>query len=320
MGTLGIRGRRGVIVGLLTLVVIAALALAACGSSSPPSTSSSASPASAATQSASTAPVHLAGSDSVEATRKVVDAWGARVATLSGARFVPLYADDVVYDDSAFGLHLEGKANVLKELRRSLGEADGARVLASYADHGWGVLEHRWTFTKKHQASIQPITVLETRDGKIVTEAWYYQDPFKLPGRKPLEPRPLSSVPGSADTAAVAEAVALEYAAALQAKDAAAVAALSAPKIAFMDTAMTAVGSSRGRVTAHYARIFETPEDLAFTKLRYAFGPGWATVIWVADSPSSKTSAPGVTMLEIRDGRIARETLYYTSGDVPFGM
>ena len=129
------------------LVVVAALALAACGgSSTTASTSSSASPTATATQSASATPVHLVGSDSVEATQKVVDAFGAGVATLSGARFVPLYADDVVANDFAFGVHGEGKADVLKELRRSLREADGARVLASYADRGWGVLEHRWDF------------------------------------------------------------------------------------------------------------------------------------------------------------------------------
>jgi hypothetical protein len=114
--------------------------------------------------------------------------------------------------------------------------------------------------------------------------------------------------------------VALEYAAALQAKDAAAVAALSAPKIAFMDTAASAVGSSPGQVQAHYARIFMEPADLAFTGLRYACGPGWATLIWVADSPSSATSGPGVTMLEIREGKICRETLYYTNTSVPIGL
>ena len=303
----------------LTLVVVSAFALVACGgSSTTASTSSSASPTATATQSASATPVHLVGSDTVDATQKVVDAFGAGVATLTGARFVPLYADDVVYDDFAFGAHGEGKAVVLEELRRSLRDADGARVLASYVDRGWGVLEHRWDF---HTVWIQPITVLEIRDGKIVTESWYYQAPSDPPAGKPLEPKPLASAPGPADTAAVAEAVALKYAAALQAKDAAAVAALSAPKIAFMDTAASAVGSSRGQVQAHYARIFKKPTDLAFTNLRYAFGPGWATLIWLADSPSwAPASAAGVTMLEIREGKIGRETLYYTNTSVPIGL
>ena len=178
------------------------------------------------------------------------------------------------------------------------------------------MLEHRWDFTEVYDVSIQPITVLEIRDGKIVTESWYYQDPSTLPAGKPLEPKPLTSLPGPADTAA-AEAVTLKYAAALQAKDAAAIAALSAPKIAFMDTAASAVGSSQGEVQAHYARIFKKPSDLAFTNLRYVFGPGWATLIWVVDSPSSAVSGPCVTMLEIREGKIGRETLYYTNTTVP---
>ncbi len=134
---------------LAVFVVSAVLALAACGGSS--TTATSASPTT--TTSVAATPVHLVGSDSVEATQKVVDAFGAGVAALSGARFVPLYADDVVYNDFAFGMRAEGKADVLKELRRSLRDADGARVLTGYADRGWGVLEHRWHF---HGRAVAP--------------------------------------------------------------------------------------------------------------------------------------------------------------------
>ncbi len=306
-----------IIVVLASLALSAPLALAACGGSDSASTSSS--PTVAATQSAPATPVHLVGSDSVEATQKAVDAFAAGVVALSGARFVPLYADDVVYEDFCFEMSAYGKADVLKELRRSLRQADGARILTSDADRGWGVLEHRWDFHTVYGVWIQPITVLEIRDGKIVTESWYYQDPSELPAGKPLEPKPLTSVPGPADTAAVAEAVALKYAAALQAKDAAAVAALSAPKIAFMDTAASAVGSSPRQVQAHYAKIFAKPAVLVFENLRYAFGEGWAAVIWTASHPQG-VSGEGVTMLEIRDGKVNRETLYYSSTKVPFGV
>ena len=61
--------------------------------------------------------------------------------------------------------------------------------------------------------------------------------------------------------------MALTYAAALQDKDAAAVAALSAPTIAFADTASSTVGSGPGDVQRHYAKIFKAPADLAFTHL-----------------------------------------------------
>ncbi len=130
-------------------------------------------------------------------------------------------------------------------------------------------------------------------------------------------PRPLASVPGPADTAAAAEAVALKYAAALQAKNATALAALGAPKMAFMDTASSTVGSSQDDVQTHYAGIFDkAAADSAFTHLRYAFGPGWAAVLWIASF--GYIHGDGVTMLEIRDGRIARETLYYNSDKMPF--
>jgi ketosteroid isomerase-like protein len=263
-------------------------------------------------------PVRVVGSDSVAATGKVVDDWGAGVAALSGAQLAPLYADAVVYDDFVFGLHLEGRARVLKELRRSLGEASGARVIASYADSGWGVIEHRWDFSDSYGVSIQPVTVLEIRDQQIVGEAWYYEDPANLPDGRPPEPVPLKSPPGSADTPAAAEAVALRYAAALQAKDAAAVGALSAPGVAFMDTASSTTGASPGEVQAHYASMFAAPADLAFTQLRYAFGRGWAAVMWTASAQSSGVGGGGVTMLELRGGKVARETLYYNSSNMPY--
>ena len=88
--------------------------------------------------------------------------------------------------------------------------------------------------------------------------------------------------------------------------------------VAFLDTASSTVGSGPDEVQTHYAGIFKTPGDLAFTNLRYAFGRGWAAVIWTAASQSFGASGDGVTMLEIRDGKIARETLYYNSAKVPF--
>jgi ketosteroid isomerase-like protein len=295
------------------LVLLAALALAACGGSS---TSPAVSPGAAVSPSVAATPERLAGSDSVAVTKKVIDAVGAAFEAQTGAQVAPLYADAVVYDDHTYGLHLEGKADVLKELRRSLRQADGVRVLASYADSGWGVLEHRWDFTTVHDVSIQPITLFELSGGRIVHEEWWYQDPVTLPAGTPLEPKPLTTAPGPQDTEAAAEAVALEYAAALQAKDAAGVAALSAPQVAFMDTASGTTGSSSGEVRAHYASMFAAPADLAFTQLRYAAGRGWAAVAWIAGSRSI-SGGGGVTMLEIRDGRVARETLYYSSASVP---
>ena len=265
----GRRARRGpfAVLGLSLFVIVLAVpglaTLSACGGSSTTAAGSSSAPGGivaaspSATAPLAITPVRLVGSDSVAATRKVIDAFGSGVAAQSGAQLAPLYADAVVYDDFVFNLHLEGKASVLKELRRSLGEASGARVLAGYAGSGWGVIEHRWDFSDNYGVSIQPITVLEIREQQIVGEAWYYQDPANVSDGRPLAPKPLDSAPGPADTPAAAQGVALEYAAALQVEDAGAVAALSAPKVAFTDTASSTVGSSPSEVQTHYASIFE---------------------------------------------------------------
>ncbi len=302
----GFGSSASIAIGLASLVVVATLTLAACGGSSTrAATSPSATPFAAAT------PVALVGSDSVAVTKKVVDGYTAAWVAWRTDRFGPLYAADVAFVDCAYNVHGKGKAVVLKALRRSLAMTTGARVYAGYAGVGWGVTELRWDYRDEStNGSMQVLVVLESRSGKIGYEAWYYEASEK--GR-PLAPAPLKSAPGPQDSPAAAEGVALKYAAALQAQDAAAMAALSAPTIAFADTASDTVGHDPGQVQAHYAKIFKTPAgwSLTFTNLSYAFGAGWAAVIWNA-------GGDGVTMLEIRDGKIARETLYYTRNNVLF--
>ena len=310
---------------VLGLGALGLLMLCACGGSgsttagSPRATpSGSVSASQATTPSVASAPVRLLGSDSVAVTKKVVGAERAALRSPTAAKLVRPYADDVVGDDYAFGAHFEGRAAVRKMFRKNVAEYSGARWVAGYAGRGWAVIEQRWDFTKNYGGTIELIVIQETRGGKIVHEGDYYQTIDNLPDGKPLTPVPLKSAPRTQDTAAAAEAVALKYAAALQAKDAAAAAALSAPTIAFMDTASSTSGSSPGDVQAYYDGAFKVPADLAFTHLRYALGCGWAAVIWTAESQSFGVDGDGVTMLEIRDDKIARETLYYTSTNVPF--
>jgi hypothetical protein len=309
------------------LIVIAAIALAACGgsistaSNSPtttPSITGSASPTNA--PSAATAPLRLVGSDSVAVTRRVVDGSRAALRNPTVAKSARIYADDDVFDDYCYGTHGEGHVVALKMIRKNLREYTDARWVAGYAGRGWAVIEEYWDFTKTYGARVAILVVFETHGGRVVHEGDYEQAFQNLPSGRALEPRPLKAAPGPADTAAAAEDVALRYAAALQTKDAGAVAALSAPKVAFVDTASSTVGSEPGDVRAHYAAIFAKPSDLALTNLRYAFGRGWAAVIWTAASQSFAANGDGVTMLEIRDGKIARQTLYYNSAKVPFSV
>jgi ketosteroid isomerase-like protein len=308
-----------------TLVAIATLALAACGGSSSNTSSSptitvgnggSTSPST--TPSAAAPPQRLVGSDSVAMTSRVVDGSRAALRNPTVAKSARIYADDVVFDDYCYGMHGEGRADTLRMIRKNLREYTSARWVAGYAGRGWAVIEEYWDFTKTYGASVAILAVFETRGGKVVHEGDYEQDFQNLPNGRALEPRALKTAPGPADTAAAAEDVVLRYSAALQAKDAAAVAALSAPKVAFVDTASSTMGSEPDEVRAHFAAIFTKPSDLAFTNLRYTFGRGWAALIWTAASQSFAATADGVTVLEIRDGKVARETLYYNGAKVPF--
>jgi ketosteroid isomerase-like protein len=307
--------------GLSTGLAIAALALlmataTGCGGSTATATSEGSTPH--AIPSAAVVPERLVGSDAVAVTRQVVDASRAALQNPSVAKSARIYADDVVFDDYSYGVHAKGKAAAQRMIRKNLREYTDARWVAGYAGRGWAVIEEYWDFTRTYGASVAILAVFETQGGKVVHEGDYLQAFQNFPNGQALEPKPLESAPGPADTPAVAEAAALEYSAALQAKDAAAAAALSAPTIAFMDTASSTVGSSPAQVEAHYAGIFRAPADLAFTNLRYAFGRGWAAVIWTAGSQSFGASGSGVTILEMRGGKICRETLYYNSSKVPF--
>ncbi len=108
--------------------------------------------------------------------------------------------------------------------------------------------------------------------------------------------------------------MALKYAAGLQAKDADAILVLGAPSNDFRDTA--GFDSPPAGELNQYTNIFRSPADLAFNHVRYVFGRGWAAVVWTADSTGS--GGDGVTMVEIRNGKICRETLYYNSDTMPF--
>jgi ketosteroid isomerase-like protein len=313
MSTRGDRCRAGLSAGLAVAALALLMATATgCGGSAAIPTNGGSTPQ--ASPSAAAAPQRLVGTDSVAVTHQAVDAYAAAWDAQSVAQLGALYAQDVVFDCFATGVHVDGRAALLKMLGGVCAMTTGTRTLAGHAGHGWAVLELRQDFA---EGSIQLLQLVETRGGKIVRHANYYQ---------PLEGQvgpfhvatPLRSAPGPADTPVAAEAVALTYAAALQNKDAAAVAALSAPTIAFTDTASSTVGSSPGDAQRHYAKVFETPADLAFTHLRYVAGRGWAAVIWTAGSQSYGASGGGVTMLELRSGKIRGETLYYNGSNVPF--
>lgn len=161
--------------------------------------------------------------------------------------------------------------------------------------------------------------VVTVRGEKVVREDfWWVTGPSLMTGEASPHPARLRTPLGPADTAAAARRMAAAYAAALKAKDAARLVGLSAADVAFLDLEYGDHGR-RPALLRRYERMFRFPADLAFTDVRTFSGPGWAVVRWAVASKSlGYDRAAGLTVIEIRNGKIARETLYCAKDRMPF--
>jgi hypothetical protein len=93
---------------------------------------------------------------------------------------------------------------------------------------------------------------------------------------------------------------------------------MSAPDVAFLDVGYGDAGG-RSALLRRYERMFRFPDDLALRTRIVASGPGWAALRWTAASDSlGYDGAAGLTVLETRDGKVARETLYCAKDRMPF--
>lgn len=160
-------------------------------------------------------------------------------------------------------------------------------------------------------------------DGKIVSEYLYYND--AAPEYPRFPPAPLKTPPAPTDTQAASRALANAYMSALRALAPARLTPLYAHDVVYQDTARDRryVGPSAA-VTAH-AQMFAL-NGVRFPRLGVVAGRGWAAVMWKrtdreggkppAGLPAKYTkwgrrpTIHGVTILEIREGKIARETIY----------
>ena len=161
--------------------------------------------------------------------------------------------------------------------------------------------------------------VVTIRGGKVVREDFHWvAGPSRKAGEKGPHPARVRGPLGPADTAAAARRIGLAYAAGMEAKDATRMAQMSAPGVAFLDVGYGDAGG-RSALLRRYARMFRFPDDLALRSRLVASGPGWAAIRWTAASDSlGYDSAAGLTVLETRDGKVARETLYCAKDRMPF--
>jgi ketosteroid isomerase-like protein len=125
-----------------------------------------------------------------------------------------------------------------------------------------------------------------------------------------------STTPGPDDTAKAAHQVGAAVGEAFAAGDRVALQALIAPDVLFYD--ITEGRGARG-ADAVDAWLASVPDGVTFVNKKPLSGPGWAVLRWTARrvySTGVELAMPGATVLEVRDGKVVRMTLYYDSKKV----
>lgn len=104
--------------------------------------------------------------------------WKVALESLDLEKTMSVYADDIVWDDAAANDHLTNKSDVMGMYRWFYALTDvKMNVTSSFVsgDGKWASAEWMWSGTEgARDYSIQGVSVLEIRDGKIVRETIYY--------------------------------------------------------------------------------------------------------------------------------------------------
>ncbi len=303
---------------VVALLVAATLALAACGSGAATS-SVVASPA------AASSPASTTGSPTPVATpttpAQVVAAYAAALEEFRSP--IGLFSRQARSEDRAIGdirvgskavkayqnYYQGGQAGITVTPRSWFSGSDGA-ILEERGDWGAG--------------AGYAVNLFRIRDGKITVWYVYYSD--WLSDRVPkLEPPLLKTPPGPSDTEAASRSRAGAYMAALQALAPARLAPLYADDVVYQDTSRDVHSAGSAAALAEHAKMFAL-KGLRFQPAGVLAGPGWAAVMWRRTDREGgqpplgyplelaqwavRPTIHGVSVLEIRDGKIARETIY----------
>jgi ketosteroid isomerase-like protein len=161
------------------------------------------------------------------------------------------------------------------------------------------------------------LEVLTVADGKITHMEVYGNG---VAGSHFARPKPVAAKPGPADDAAAAEAAVTAYYSALSEGDATAAAALYSPQVVFQDTTSTGQAGGAQEAVAWLTRAAAVPHMTMELKSVIA-GRGFAVARWVASGDTSNgvyAGVRGATVFEVRDGKIVRQTVYYSFEGSPF--
>jgi SnoaL-like domain len=305
------RSREGpsIACAVVLLAVAAALVAAGCGDST---TSASSSPtAGASSPSASILPAaepvstwDKPGSASAGQTLAIARRYAA--ALHAEKVKTGLYAPAATWHVWSSDATAEGPKEIAAVYRDVAGYADWSKGHVFAAP---GVAAAEGQFTVYGTSSTPYLTLLAADGDKIVHEEVYIND------GDTAAVKVYGAAPGPKDTAAVAAKVGAAVGDAFATGDHAALQALVAPDVMFRDVAQKQGVRGWDALLSWWDNV----PTVTLTNKAPVAGRGWSVVRWTIRrdySTGVQLAMPGATMMEVRDGKVVRMTVYYDSANI----
>jgi ketosteroid isomerase-like protein len=218
-----------------------------------------------------------------------------------------IYASNATWDYWPEDNHIQGAAEIEGVYKAAGVYCDWSQSHVLTAP-GVAACEGVLTVTDEGTSSLPSLSLSAVDGNKIA-----HEEVFLDPGPESKKAVTFyGTAPRPKDTAKVAAEVATAVGDAFASGDVASLQTLLAPDILFYDT-----GLRRGvqGVDAVLAWQAKTP-TVDVTNQGPMAGQGWAVVRWTvreAYSTGVEVAMPGATVMEVRDGKVVRMTLYYDS-------
>jgi ketosteroid isomerase-like protein len=238
-------------------------------------------------------------------TLAVARRWAAALHAekIQGAGF---YTATATWDHHAGETHLKGAAAIENIYRDSSAAADWSKghILAAPGVAAWEGVFTAVAFVSS--PSTPALDLLAVDRDKVAHEEIFQNEGPSRPVTF------FSAAPGPDDTAAVAAKVAAAVGIALASGDQAALHALVASDVLFFDTTQPHGVRGWDALLAWWAKV----PQVRLENKQPIVGKGWAVLRWTVRevfSTGVEVALPGATVMEVRDGKVVRMTLYYDS-------
>ena len=306
--------RRVVLAAAALLLTVTALAAAGCGKAVDTSAAqATASPAPSPLPSATRtyAPTGQAlwqrGTSGAAQTRTVATSYVDALSREDMRAVGRLHADDATWDLWVSDSHTTGGKKMLRELKDAAADFGWSQghLLAAAGVGAWEALLLQ-PGDKRFGAPFLQLVAVDR--GKVSHAETFLAS---LPrGEIAAE----AGEPGPSDTTSSTARTAETFSEAFAAGDGAALRSVVAPRVAFADASTARTLRGPDALVGWRAAMIDTDFDLR----EPIVGRGWAVARWTAqrDVYDVHIAVPGATVVEVRDGKVVRATLYYDADDI----